>query len=154
MAPASTAEATGMIQTMQISIMSGEKEHPFTQQQLHRMRSTISQHCGGNHDISEGQPFYLRLISSLAHAAGDPDWEYPLRLQEGVPLGVEEPTWTSPGIWPTKQELSESKLRKATQLCECYQQRYAAACSELKRSVHNLNHPQWDNHSCQRAHTA
>ena len=29
----------------------------------------------------------------------------PLILQKGVPLGVEEPTLTSPGVWPTKEEL-------------------------------------------------
>ena len=55
--------------------------------------------------VSPGQPFFLTLISRLAKDAGDPDWDYPLSLQEGVPLGVDEPTLTSPGIWPTKEEL-------------------------------------------------
>ena len=55
--------------------------------------------------VSPGQPFFLTLISRLAKDAGDPDWEYPLTLQEGVPLGVDEYTLTSPGIWPTKEEL-------------------------------------------------
>ena len=55
--------------------------------------------------VSPGQPFFLSLISRLAKEAGDPDWEYPTTLQEGVPLGVDEPTLTSPGIWPTKEEL-------------------------------------------------
>ena len=36
---------------------------------------------------------------------GDPDWEFPLTLKEGVPLGVSDPTLTSPGVWPTKEEL-------------------------------------------------
>ncbi len=54
--------------------------------------------------IRSASPF-LTLISRLAKEAGDPDWEYPLTLQEGVPLGVDEPTLTLPGIWPTKEEL-------------------------------------------------
>ena len=37
--------------------------------------------------------------------SGDPDWEFPLTLKEGVPLGVSDPTLTSPGVWPTKEEL-------------------------------------------------
>ena len=38
--------------------------------------------------------------------AGDPDWQFPLDAAEGVPLGVSEPTWRSPGVWPTKDELT------------------------------------------------
>ena len=34
--------------------------------------------------------------------------KYPLTLQEGVPIGVDEPTLTSPGVWPTKEELRGS----------------------------------------------
>ena len=45
------------------------------------------------------------MISKLAKTSGDPDWKYPLTLQEGVPIGVDEPTLTSPGVWPTKEEL-------------------------------------------------
>ena len=41
----------------------------------------------------------------LASLSGDPDWEFPLTLKEGVPLGVSDPTLTSPGVWPTKEEL-------------------------------------------------
>ena len=58
--------------------------------------------------VAEGQPFFLTLISRLAKASGDPDWKYPLTLQEGVPIGVDEPTLTSPGVWPTKEELRGS----------------------------------------------
>ena len=45
------------------------------------------------------------LVSHLASLSGDPDWEFPLTLKEGVPLGVSDPTLTSPGVWPTKEEL-------------------------------------------------
>ena len=38
--------------------------------------------------------------------AGHPDWQFPLDAAEGVPLGVSEPTWRSPGVWPTKDELT------------------------------------------------
>ena len=49
--------------------------------------------------------FLLDLVSHLASLSGDPDWEFPLTLKEGVPLGVSDPTLTSPGVWPTKEEL-------------------------------------------------
>ena len=58
--------------------------------------------------LPKGNPFFLTLISRLAKASGDPDWKYPLTLQEGVPIGVDEPTLTSPGVWPTKEELRGS----------------------------------------------
>ena len=44
-------------------------------------------------------------MSHLASLSGDPDWEFPLTLKEGVPLGVSDPTLTSPKVWPTKEEL-------------------------------------------------
>ena len=40
-----------------------------------------------------------------ASLSGDPVWEFPLTLKEGVPLGVSDPTLTFPGVWPTKEEL-------------------------------------------------
>ena len=61
--------------------------------------------------MAPGQPFYLNLISALAEAGGDADATYPTSIATGVPLGVTTPTWTSPGIWPTKEELKgESPL--------------------------------------------
>ena len=57
------------------------------------------------HERCPGQPFLLDLVSHLASLSGDPDWEFPLTLKEGVPLGVSDPTLTSPGVWPTKEEL-------------------------------------------------
>ena len=103
---ANAAQASGMLNTMQISVMAADKEHPFTADNLHDLRIIIQQECGGSMEMSPGQPFCLDLISALAHKTGDPDWEYPLQLANGVPLGVDEPTWTTPGIWPTKEELS------------------------------------------------
>ena len=47
----------------------------------------------------------VTLISRLAKTSGDPHWKYPLTLQEGVPIGVDEPTLTFAGVWPTKEEL-------------------------------------------------
>ena len=58
-------------------------------------------------ELPRGNPFSW-LWSRLAKASGDPDWKYPLTLQEGVPIGVDEPTLTSPGVWPTKEELRGS----------------------------------------------
>ena len=54
--------------------------------------------------------FLLDLVSHLASLSGDPDWEFPLTLKEGVPLGVSDPTLTSPQVWPTKEELGHSDL--------------------------------------------
>ena len=49
----------------------------------------------------------LDLVSHLASLSGDPDWEFPLTLKEGVFLGVSDPTLTSLKVWPTKEELKE-----------------------------------------------
>ena len=86
-----------------MSISCGEKNHPFSDSLLHQIREAMG--AIPTDGASPGQPFFLTLISRLAKEAGDPDWEYPLTLQEGVPLHVEETTLTSPGIWPTKEEL-------------------------------------------------
>ena len=86
----------------------GNKAHPFPDTLLSKIRERLSQECqnGKDHmEIAEGQPFFLNLVSSLAQRLGDPDWEYPLTLREGVPLRVSSPTLQSPGIWPTKEEL-------------------------------------------------
>ena len=94
-------------QAVQMSISCGEKSHPFSEALLNQIRQCLG---STNEDkVADGQPFYLTLISRLAKQAGDPDWEYPLALQTGVPIGVDEPTLTSPGVWPTKEELSGSQ---------------------------------------------
>ena len=90
-------------QAVRMSISCGEKNHLFPDSLLHQIREAMG--ATPTDGVSPGQPFFLTLISCLAKEAGDPDWEYPLTLQEGVPLGVDETTLTSPGIWPTKEEL-------------------------------------------------
>ena len=93
-------------QAVQMSISCGEKNHPFSDVALRNIRQCLG--ATPEDGIAEGQPFFLTLISRLAKASGDPDWKYPLTLQEGVPIGVDEPTLTSPGVWPTKEELRGS----------------------------------------------
>ena len=85
-----------------MSISCGEKNHPFSDELLKRIRLCLG--ATSEDGVAEGQPFFLTLISRLAKTSGD-YWKYPLRLQEGVPIGVDEPTLTSPGVWPTKEEL-------------------------------------------------
>ena len=72
-----------------MSISCGEKNHPFPDSLLHQIRERWGR--TPTDGVSPGQPFFLTLISRLAKEAGDPDWEYPLTLQEGVLLGVDEP---------------------------------------------------------------
>ena len=77
--------------------------HPFQEADLEELRAILGpRHL---HERCPGQPFLLDLVSHLASLSGDPDWEFPLTLKEGVPLGVSDPTLTSPGVWPTKEEL-------------------------------------------------
>ena len=85
-------------QAVQMSISCGEKNHPFSDVALRNIRQCLG--ATPEDGIAEGQPFFLTLISRLAKASGDPDWKYPLTLQEGV--------LTSPGVWPTKEELRGS----------------------------------------------
>ena len=61
--------------------------------------------------IDPGQAFRLTQLSRLARQAGDPDWDYPDLVEDGVPLGVEEPMPRSPDIWPAKQERGTSHWR-------------------------------------------
>ena len=99
-------------QAVQMSISCGEKNHPFSDVALRNIRQCLGATLEDG--IAEGQPFFLTLISRLAKESGDPDWKYPLTLQEGVPIGVEEPTLTSPGVWPTKEEQTLSDSIKET----------------------------------------
>ena len=99
-----------------MSINRGDRKRPFPQELLQRTRQHIAQAIGLNlnttEEVAPGQPFYLNLISALAEAGGDADaLVYPKDIATGVPLEVITPTWTSPGIWPTKEELKgESPL--------------------------------------------
>jgi hypothetical protein len=85
--------------TLDAGLQQGNKAHPFPDTLLSKIRERLSQECqnGKDHmEIAEGPPFFLNLISSLAQRLGDPDWEYPLTLREGVPLRVSSPTLQSP----------------------------------------------------------
>ena len=91
------------IDKVQMSLASGATTHPFQEADLEELRAILGpRHL---HERCPGQPFLLDLVSHLASLSGDPDWEFPLTLKEGVPLKVSDPTLTSPGVWPTKEEL-------------------------------------------------
>ena len=101
-------------QEVQRSINRGDRKHPFSRELLLETRQHIAQRIGLDlqtaEDMAPGQPFYLNLISALAEAGGDADAAYPTSIATGVLLGVTTPTWTSPGIWPTKEELKGESL--------------------------------------------
>ena len=101
--------AQSCAQEVQKSINRGDRKHPFSEELLRETRQITAQQIGLDPQIAEeipqGQPFFLNLISALAEAGGDPDSAYPRDIATGVPLGVTSPTWTSPGIWPTTEEL-------------------------------------------------
>ncbi|CAE8624882.1 unnamed protein product [Polarella glacialis] len=58
---------------------------------------TCANGCGRSHNCP--------LMAHTARKAFDIDSEYPQELKVGVPLGVDEETLCSPGVWPTKEEL-------------------------------------------------
>ena len=91
------------------STRQGSKQHPFSEDTLQIARTILASElpltAAEVEHVSAGQPFHLLLLSELAKSGRDPDWKYPQDLQLGVPLGVTTPTWSSPGIWPTKDEL-------------------------------------------------
>ena len=94
-----------------MSLASGATTHPFQEADLEEPRTILEpRHL---HERCPGQPFLLDLVSHLASLSGDPDWEFPLTLKEGVPLKVSDPTLTFAGVWPTKEELKgEAWLRE------------------------------------------
>ncbi|CAE8588429.1 unnamed protein product, partial [Polarella glacialis] len=59
--------------------------------------------CGRSHNC----PVYKTdgTVCNGGRKAFDIDSEFPLELRHGVPLGVDEETLCSPGVWPTKEEL-------------------------------------------------
>ena len=60
---------------------------------------------GYNHEVSAGQPFYLGAMNTLLLEAGDVDAPFMDNLAEALPRGVNENTFATPGIWPTKMEI-------------------------------------------------
>lgn len=67
---------------------------------------TMQHYTNTTTDIAASQPFRLHLLSAMAAHADDPDWEYPLLVEHGAPLGVDTPPLRSPGIWPTTEEIN------------------------------------------------
>ena len=63
------------------------KEHPFPEAFLTEVRGVLAP--ADLWGVDDGQPFHLRALSHLASLAGDPDWEFPLSIAPGVPLGVD-----------------------------------------------------------------
>ena len=49
-----------------------------------------------------GQCFRLRALSRLLALAGDPDWDFPLKLVDGVPLGVGVELPRTPAVFESK----------------------------------------------------
>ena len=88
-------------QAVQMSISCGEKNHPFSDELLKRIRQCLG--ATSEDGVAEGHPFLITLISRLAKTSGGPDWEYPLTLQDRVPIGVDEPTLTSQGFGQAKR---------------------------------------------------
>jgi hypothetical protein len=101
------AERLGACDSIKESVLAREVVHPLSATTLKDLRKTLAERvgCQSAEAVEEGQPFHLNLLSDSAREAADPDWRFPSQLGAGVPLGVEEPTWTTPGIWPTKEEL-------------------------------------------------
>ena len=93
------------IDKVRMSLASGATTHPFQEADLEELRAILGpRHL---HERCPGQPFLLDLVSHLASLSGDPDWEFPLTLKEGVPLGVSDPTLTSPEFGRLRRSLRE-----------------------------------------------
>ena len=68
----------------------------------HKIAAVTDELRGHNRGYGSCRPGFLSHFD-LSHAqqVGDPDWEYPLVLQEGVALGVDEPNYShSDGLYP------------------------------------------------------
>eukprot|EP00435_Cladocopium_sp_Y103_P021864 s134_g5.t1 len=106
--------ARTQVPAVSASVHDGERKHPLSKQVLQSARHLIARAVNlpiPEADlVEEGQPFHLNLISALAKHLGDVDSAYPLLVRHGVPLGVTQPTWTTPGVWPTKEELKGDEL--------------------------------------------
>ena len=70
------------IDKVRMSLASGATTHPFQEADLEELRAIL----GPRH-----------LVSHLASLSGDPDWEFPLTLKEGGPLGSLGPYLDLPG---------------------------------------------------------
>ena len=82
------------------------KTHPFPQWFISGIEDILSKKGETDCSITQGQPFKLKLIKQLLRDGGDPDYDFMDALAEGLNIGVEDPIPPSPGIWPTRQEMS------------------------------------------------
>ena len=80
------------------------EKHPSTEEMLEKA-AKILEPDNSKHGVATGQPFKLGIINALLVEMSDADADFTKNLEEALPLGVEEPTLSTPGIWPTKAEL-------------------------------------------------
>lgn len=100
------------------SMATGEKGCNLVKDEelLDSLRRAMNSAVGGEEEdlaISDGQPFRLRLMSRMLRDAGDPDWEFLMRAEEGLPVGVLEPLPRTPEVFEeqTKWNLEEDPLQ-------------------------------------------
>ena len=55
-------------------------------------------------DIAEGQPLRLRLIRAILQAADDPDRDFLLQAEIGLPVGILEPLPRTPHIFEAQEK--------------------------------------------------
>lgn len=78
---------------------------PFSEASLVRERTAIVEHLGLSEQqcqVADRQPFRLGMLAELLRVAGDPDWEFLHRLEEGVSLGVDEEMDRTPAVFEEK----------------------------------------------------
>ena len=79
--------------------------------------------------VAEGQFLYLRLLRALLQATGDPNREFLLRAEEGLPVGTLEPLPRTPHVfeeqskWALENEPWEESqawllAKRACRLCQ------------------------------------
>jgi len=105
---------------------------PFSSMTLQTIRDVLVP--GGLHHVEPGQPFHLELLSAILEEMGDKDLVYISHLRDGVPLGVTGPTLRSPGIWPTKEEMS-GEYQEPTQLQDLEEHGNYASAIQLEDEV-------------------
>ena len=134
---------------------------------LEELRGAMHRFGEGDPDdlmVPEGQPFRLRLMRKLLKEAGDPDWEFLERAEEGLPVGVLEPLPRTPSVfeeqvkWNLEEDpLQPHRLEKAnypSAVKEFGENRAIAALAVLvedpvvgkKRVIHDGSHDVQVNH--------
>ena len=68
-------------------------------------------------DIAEGQPLRLKLITAILQAADDPDRDFLLQAEIGLPVGILEPLPRTPHVFePQEKWPLENTPREPAQL--------------------------------------